>query len=277
MKHWMILGVLVVALAGLSPAQEKEAEQIIVPLTNPDLAGKLVLERHQGSVSVKGYEGTVVLIKASLRRPPEGTLPGREAGDMRPIPTAAIQLDAQESGNVVSVDAHTRSKSVALEILVPFRFSLKLGIRDDGDVVIEGLTGDVEVDNPFGRITLARLTGSANVNSVDGDVSAQFENITPGVPTALTSVHGKVDVTFPPNVDLTVRMKSDEGMVYSDFEIVLDKRKSRSDPAGKSGGTKVALEEWTTGRIGRGGTDVLLKSFDGNVYIRKSKGSPPRP
>jgi hypothetical protein len=190
---------------------------------------------------------------------------------------AAIQLDAQEVGNVVSVDAHTRNKSVDLEILVPFRFSVRLGVRDDGDVLVEGLSGEVEVDNPYGHIRLARLSGPSSVNTQDGDITAQFERIAPGIPLAFTSVHGKIDVTFPSGVDLTVRMKSEEGTVYSDFDIILEKRKSLSSPAGKTGGTKVALEEWTTGRIGRGGTDVLMKSFDGNVYIRKAKEPLPRP
>jgi len=203
MKYRMFIGVFVIALAGLSPAQEKQAEQIIVPLTNPDRPGKLILERHQGSITVKGYEGTVVLIKAFFRRSLDGKLPGREAEGMKPIPVAAIQLDAQEVGNVVTVNAHTRSKSVDVDVLVPFRFSVKLGVRDDGDVVVEDLAGEVEVDNRYGRVRLARLTGSANVNTID--------------------------------------------------------------------------EEWTTGRIGHGGTDVLLKSLDGNVYIRKSKRSLPRP
>jgi hypothetical protein len=277
MKQRKLLGFIVVVLAGFCWAQDNQAEQIIVPLSNPGQPGKLILEQHLGSISVKGYEGTVVLIKAFLRRSGEGAFPSREAEGMKPIPAAAIQLDAQEVGNVVTVDAHTRSKSVDVDVLVPFRFSAKLGVRDDGDVVVQDLAGEVEVDNPYGHVRLARLSGSASVNTVDGDISAQFKNINPGVPLAFTSIHGKVDVTFPPDVGLTVRMKSDEGMVYSDFDIALEKRKSVSSPAGTTGGTRIALEEWTTGRIGRGGTDVLMRSFDGNVYIRKSRGSPPRP
>jgi DUF4097 and DUF4098 domain-containing protein YvlB len=132
----------------------------------------------------------------------------------------------------------------------------------------------VEVNNPYGRVEFDRLTGSANVNTVDGDISVRFLGVDTGVPLAFTSVHGKIDVSFPPDVDLTVRVKSDEAMVYSDFDIAVEKRKSRTDPAGKAGGTRIALEEWTTGRIGRGGTDVLLKSFDGNIYIRKTKETP---
>ena len=273
-KRRMVLGMVLVALAGLATAQESQPQQIVVPLTRPEEPGRLILERHQGSISVKGYEGTVVLIKAFLRRS-TGTAPSDwDAEGLKPISSAAIQLDAQEVDNVVTVDAHSRNKSVDLDILVPSRFALKLGVLDDGDVIVDGLTGDVEVNNPYGRVRLDRLTGSANVNTVDGDISIRFLGVDTGVPLAFTSVHGKIDVSFPPDVDLTVRVKSDEAMVYSDFDIAVEKRKSRTDPAGKAGGTRIALEEWTTGRIGRGGTDVLIKSFDGNIYIRKTKETP---
>jgi hypothetical protein len=273
-KRRLLLGVAAIALAGLATAQESRPEQIVVPLTRPDEAGRLIVERHQGSISVRGYEGNVVLIKALLRRS-TGSAPSDPAAEgLKPVSAAAIQLDAQEVDNVVTVNAHSRNKSIDLDISVPVRFVLKLGVLDDGDVFVGGLTGDVEVDNPYGRVRLERLTGSANVNTVDGDITARFLGVAAGVPLAFSSVHGKIDVSFPADADLTVRVKSDEAMVYSDFDIAVEKRKSRTDPAGKTGGTRIALEEWTTGRIGRGGTDVLLKSFDGNIYIRKTQETP---
>jgi hypothetical protein len=273
-KHRILLGVVVAALAGLATAQENQPEQIVVPLTRPDEPGRLIVERHQGSISVRGYEGTVVLVKAFLRRSIGIAPSDQDAEGMKPVAAAAIQLDAQEVDNIVTVNAHSRNKAIDLDISVPARFSLKLAVLDAGDVTVDGLTGDVEVINPYGRVRLDRLTGSANVNTVDGDIIASFLGVDTGVPQAFTSVHGKVDVAFPPDVDLTVRVKSDEGMVWSDFDISVEKRKSRADQAGKAGGTRIALEEWTTGRIGRGGTDVLLKSFDGNIYIRKIKETP---
>jgi hypothetical protein len=273
-KHRILLGVVVAALAGLATAQENQPEQIVVPLTRPDEPGRLIVERHQGSISVRGYEGTVVLVKAFLRRSTGKTPSDKDAEGMKPVAAAAIQLDAQEVDNIVTVNAHSRNKAIDLDISVPARFSLKLAVLDAGDVTVDGLTGDVEVINPYGRVRLDRLTGSANVNTVDGDIIVSFLGVDTGVPLAFTSVHGKVDVAFPPDVDLTVRVKSDEGMVWSDFDISAEKRKSRADQAGKAGGTRIALEEWTTGRIGRGGTDVLLKSFDGNIYIRKIKETP---
>ena len=198
MKRRMLLGVVAVALGGLATAQESQPQQIVVPLTRPDKPGRLILERHQGSISVKGYEGTVVLIKAFLRRS-TGTAPSdRDAEGLKPVSSAAIQLDAHEVDNVVTVDAHSRNKSIDLDISVPARFALKLGVLDDGDVIVDGLTGDVEVNNPYGRVRLDRLTGSANVNTVDGDISVRFLGVDTGVPLAFTSVHGKIDVSFLP-------------------------------------------------------------------------------
>ena len=269
-KQHLLLGIVILALAGAGLGWENQEEQITVPLTLPDKPGKLVLERHRGSVSIRGYEGTTVLIKASVRRSPEAAAAETGVEGMKPIRAAAIQLDAEETDNVVIVDAHSRTKSIDLDILVPFRFSVKLGVLDDGDVVVDGLTGDAEIDNRNGRVRLDRLTGSANVNTVDGDIVVKFLGFEAGIPLAFTTVHGKIDVTFPADAGLTVRMKSDEGMVYSDFDIAVEKRKARTEPSAKAGGTKIALEEWTTGRIGRGGTDVLLKSFDGNIYIRRN-------
>ncbi len=269
-KRWLVAGILVLASAGVGAGGETQGEQITVPLTAPDKPGKLILERHQGSISVKGYEGAAVVVKATFRNPDGAAFSEANSRTMKPIAAAAIQLDAQEADNVVNVDAHTRTRSIDLAILVPFRFSVKLSVKDGGDVDVEGLRGDAEIDNPFGSVRLDRMTGSANVNSVDGDITAQFLGLAAGVPLAFTTVHGKVEVTFPSDANLTVRMKSDEGMVYSDFDIQVEKRTARTEPAAKTGGTRVALDEWTTGRIGRGGTNVLLKSYDGNITIRRN-------
>ncbi len=266
----LLLAAVALVLAGAIWGQEKASEQLTVPLTRPDGPGKLVVERHQGSVSVTGYEGHAVIVKATFRRPAGPQGPRGEGGGMKPVSAAAIQLDAREADNVVTVDAHSRSKSIDLEILVPFRFSVKLSVRDDGDVVVSGLRGDAEVENPFGRVRLVRLTGSANVSTVDGDIAAEFLGVEAGVPLALTTVHGKIEAVFPADAALTVRMKSDEGMIYSDFDIAAEKRGTRTEPDAAAGGKRIALEEWTTGRIGRGGTDVLLQSYDGNIYIRRN-------
>jgi len=173
------------------------------------------------------------------------------------------------------VTSNSASKTIDLEIMVPRRFNLKLSVKDNGRIEVVGVAGEMEINNVNGNVRLDRLTGSALVNTVDGDIIGSFDRIPPGLPLAFTSVYGKIDIAFPPDADLTLKMKTDQGTIFSDFDLALEQRKSVSEPAEKAGGRRISLEEWTTGKIGRGGTDVLLKSYEGNITIRKSKAGRP--
>jgi len=65
-----------------------------------------------------------------------------------------------------------------------------------------------------------------------------------------------------------VKMRSDHGEVYSDFNMQMQERQTVVEKQTKSGIFKVFLDEWTIGKINGGGPEILLKSFHGNIYIR---------
>ena len=88
---------------------------------------------------------------------------------------------------------------------------------------------------------------------------------------AFSSIEGKIDVTFPADVKAYVKMKSDNGDIFSDFDIEIDKRKTQVNKSDKTGVYKISLEDWTNGKINGGGPEILLKTLEGNIYIRKGK------
>jgi hypothetical protein len=263
-------GIIVTAFVALSMAasgQNPSLEQITVPLSSPD---------RPGIVTVTGYDGDVVIVKAASPEPADSGVPDKpEARGMKRITAGKIRLSALENDNTVTVISNSASKTIDLDILVPRRFNLKLSLKDNGAIRVDGVVGDMEINNLNGPVQLDHLAGSALVNTVDGDLTCRFDRISPGRPLAFTSVYGKIDVTFPPDADLTIKMKTDQGSIFSDFDVAVDQRKSLSEPAESTGGRRVSLEDWTSGKIGRGGTDVFLKSFEGNIYIRKSKTGRP--
>lgn len=263
-----------VLFAAAAFGQVPAAEQLTVPLSLSGQPGTLIVNHGRGSVSVTGYEGSVVIVKAAAAGP-AGNGPDPSALGMKWIEAGEIRLSASEDHNVVTVISNSSSKTIDLRILVPRRFNLKLSVKDNGRIEVDGVTGEMEINNINGPVLLDRLSGSALVNTVDGDIVGRFDRVTPGLPLAFTSVYGKIDVAFPPDADLTVRMKTDRGSIFSDFDIAVDQRKSLSEPVEKSGGRRVSLEEWSTGKIGKGGTDVLLKSYEGNIYIRKARAGRP--
>jgi len=130
-------------------------------------------------------------------------------------------------------------------------------------------TIDLEITNINGNVNLDNISGSAVVNTIDGHIVANFKNVTPEVPMAFSSIEGKIDITFPAEIKAFVKMKSDNGEIFSDFEIEIDKRKTQVNKSDKSGIYMITLEEWTNGKINGGGPDILLKTLEGNIYIRK--------
>jgi len=271
-------GLVAAAVAVLSLAAagaNAPLDQLIVPLSSPGRLGMLIVNHGRGSISVSGYDGETVVIRAALSVPAE---PGGEdawARGMKRISAGETRLSTEESGNTVTVFSNSSAKTIDLEILVPRHFNLKLSVKDNGAIRVSGVAGDMEINNLNGPVELDRLAGSALVNTVDGNLVCRFERVVPGLPLSFTSVYGKIDVTFPAGADLTVRMKTDQGAIFSDFDIATEDRKSLSEPSEKAGGRRITLEDWTTGKIGRGGTDVLLKSFEGNIYIRKGQAGRP--
>jgi hypothetical protein len=254
--------------------QAPSSEQITVPLSAPAQPGTLIVNHGRGNIAVFGYEGAVVIIKAAPAEP-SGRGPDRNAPGMKWIAAGEIRMSASEDRNVVTVVSNSADKTIDLRILVPRKFNLKLSVKDNGGIEVDGVTGEMEINNINGPVRLDHLAGSALVNTVDGDIFGRFDRLAPGLPLAFTSVYGKIDVAFPPDADLTVKMKTDRGSIFSDFDIAVDQRKSLSEPTEKPGGRRISLEEWSSGKIGKGGTDVLLKSYEGNIYIRKSRAGRP--
>ena len=133
---------------------------------------------------------------------------------------------------------------------------------------MRNLTGEMELSNANGDIVMTQVSGSAVLNTIDGDIMVKFDKITPEAPMAFSSIEGKIDITFPADLRALVKMRSDHGEVYSDFNMQMQERQTVVEKQTKSGIFKVFLDEWTIGKINGGGPEILLKSFHGNIYIR---------
>ena len=86
---------------------------------------------------------------------------------------------------------------------------------------------------------------------------------------AFTSVEGKIDVTFPRDLKAEVKLRSEFGDLFSDFEIDIKKQKKKIEKNHINGTTKYSFDEWITGSINGGGSEYLFKSLNGNIFLRK--------
>lgn len=254
-----------ILIAQIIFSQNNEYEQITVPLSHPNKQGNLILSHNKGSIKVTGYDGNLIVVKAKLRYHNSS----RKSDNLKHLSSNSIQLSATEKNNEVTIESNSLIKTINLDIDVPKNFSLQINNQDNGNITIENLSGEMDVSNVNGDINLENVSGSALLNTVDGSIFVRFNDVTDNVPMAFTTIDGNVDITFPEDVNIMLKMKSEHGEIFSDFDIDIKKREQKTEKSAKTGSVKIYLEEWIYGKINNGGPEILIKSFDGNIFVRK--------
>jgi Putative adhesin len=256
------------AISGVAGAQDDE--RLVVPLSDPSRPARLEIALFSGDISVEAYDGNEVVIVADTPiRDADNAAPPRADG-LRQIQSSSVGLTVEENDNTVSVRMDFSPKNADLEIRVPRRTSVKASLVNGGDVEITGLTGEHELSNVNGDVIATDLAGSAVINATNGDVRATFTTVDVTKSMSFTSFNGDVDVTLPANLAADLIVASQQGDVYTDFDVVAqDDPPNVQQRGGPSGGRQVRWSQQTRYAIGGGGPDIQLRTFNGDVMIRR--------
>jgi hypothetical protein len=226
-----------------------------------------------GSITVRGANRKDVVVTAR----PEAQRPSRrydpDAAGLRRIPqTAGYRIS--EEGNRIKVSSDNPNRSVNFEIEAPLRSNLKLSTVNGGEILVENIEGDLDVSNTNGGITLNNVGGSVNAGTTNGAVRASLTRVTAARQMSFTSLNGAVDVTLPPATKANLRLRSDHGEVYSDFDVQLAAASSTpsvQETRSSNGRYRINRNRAIVGAINGGGPEFELRTFNSNVYVRKGK------
>jgi DUF4097 and DUF4098 domain-containing protein YvlB len=258
--------------AVVQPLSAQSDNKVTVPLTDPSRPVTLRAHLVSGSITVKGADVKEVVVEAKARGGEESHSGGRAEG-MKRIPMTSTGLNIEAENNNVRVSTDSYQRTVDLTITVPIHTSVSLHSVNDGNIVVSGVDGDLDVNNVNGEVDLKNIGGSVVAHALNGHVVATFNRIDPQKPMAFSSLNGDIDVTFPADLKANVSMRTDNGEVYSDFDVkVLPNAPQQTveDSRGKGGKYKVKIDKNVRGTINGGGQEIQFKNFNGNIYIRKA-------
>jgi DUF4097 and DUF4098 domain-containing protein YvlB len=91
---------------------------------------------------------------------------------------------------------------------------------------------------------------------------------------SFSTLNGDIDVTFPDSFKANVRMKTDNGEIYSDFDVKLDSGSEvvRNESGHEHGGKyHVRFDRALRGTINGGGPEIQFTTFNGQIFIRRKK------
>jgi hypothetical protein len=250
------------AVPAAAQQPQTDADRVSVPLSDPSRPGLIDVQLVQGSITVRGTnrKDVVVIARPEADRPSRRVDP--DATGMRRIPqTAGYRIS--EDGNRIKISAESPNRSVTFEIEAPAHTNLKLSTVNGGEILVENIEGDLDVSNVNGGITLNNVAGTVNAGTTNGNVRTTMTRVAPAKEMAFTSLNGTVDVTLPPATKANLRLRSDNGDVYSDFDV---------EPSNTGNGRyRIRRNRAVVGAINGGGPEFELRTFNSNVYVRKGK------
>ncbi|MEQ9423014.1 MAG: DUF4097 family beta strand repeat-containing protein [Cyclobacteriaceae bacterium] len=278
MKTVKIFIATIIAISTLhAAAQDSFDELIAVPLSSPGDRGVLDLDIVNGSIEVKGYDGKQVLVKAVARssdyhddhkHKDKDKDKDKDRSGLKRIPSNSMEVAVSERNNKVSVESNSWKQPIDFEISVPMNFDVHLSTVNAGDIRVENIKGNVELNNVNGKVTAEGISGAALIDTVNGEVKVSFNEVTKDVPMAFTTLNGDIEITLPATTKATFKMKTDRGEIFSDFDMALDNSGPTIDRSGK-GNFKVKIENWVYGKVNGGGPEFLFNNMNGDIVIRK--------
>jgi DUF4097 and DUF4098 domain-containing protein YvlB len=271
-KYIFFLAAVVLA-AMAQPLCAQSENKVTVPLSDPARPVNLRAHLVSGSITVKGADVREVVVEAKVRGREDSGREGKEG--MKHIPMTSTGLNIEAENNQVRVSTDSYQRTIDLTITVPTHTSLSLHSVNDGNIVVSGVDGELDINNVNGEVDLKNIGGSVVAHALNGHVLVTFNRVDPQKPMAFSSLNGDIDVTFPADFKANVSLRTDNGEVYSDFDVKVQAtapQQTVEDNRGKGGKYRVKIDKTVKGTINGGGQEIQFKNFNGNIYIRKTGG-----
>ena len=154
---------------------------------------------------------------------------------------------------------------IDFDIRVPSGTKLRLRTVNDGDIMVDSTSGDFEVENVNGAITMNDIRGSGSAVTVNGPVKVSFlEN--PKSVSGFKTINGIIEVAFQPDLSADLQMKTFHGGLYTDFDV-------KSLPSPSTTGERVngrfvyKKNGFSSFRVGNGGPEIKFDGFNGDIKV----------
>jgi DUF4097 and DUF4098 domain-containing protein YvlB len=265
-----MIPVVVLAAAMLAALPARAQDRVTVNFTDPSKPGLLRVNTVNGSISVKTHAGTDVILEGkSLDR-------GRQAqtrDGLRRIDSNNAGLTIEEENNVMTVSSRGSSNSGNIEIQVPAKTNLRITTVNGGAVTVDDVEGEIEVNNTNGNIVLNNVAGSVIAHATNGRLVASLRDMTANQPMSFITQNSNVDITLPPTAKANLKMRTDNGEAYTDFDIQLRPATPPvvEDNRNRGGRFRIQTDRTINGTINGGGPDFEIRTLNGNIYLRKGK------
>jgi hypothetical protein len=168
-------------------------------------------------------------------------------------PTFNSEARPQNRESSGTMNIRNNDVNVEFKVRVPVGVAF-VGRTVNGEIAAKALNGNVDSRTVNGSIDIA-TAGYARARTVNGEISARMGRADWKDTLDFKTVNGGIDLDFPASLNTTIEAETFNGEIESDFPLKVLGRISRKH---------------MSGTIGEGGRELLLKTFNGSIRVKKS-------
>src|SRR5690349_16413007 len=219
-----------------SVTRAQSGSEFTVPLSDPAKRAKVKAHLNYGSITVKGTARKDILVRYTSAKDEERERDRERNKDadgsrtgLKRIGGGGMDLEVTENGNNVNLQSNSWSHRLDVELEVPSGADLNLHTYNGGDLMVTGVQGEL----------------------------------------VLTTYNGDIDLTFPSNFKATLKMKTEQGEIFTGFDVNVTSSGPVQTKDTKGGVYKVVLDDWKRAEVNGGGPEVTMKNYNGDILVRK--------
>jgi hypothetical protein len=271
MKTRMRKSIWIVAAAlGTLLCAQDSGNRVTVPFRDASKPRKLIVHLMNGSITVKGYDGKDAIVEFSggshrtSRRSSSPPAPGMRRLDQ------GDDFDVTEDNNTIRVGAGMMGGG-SVVIQVPVETSLNLDTMNGGHIEVENISGEIEAQSQNASLTITNVSGSVVANTMNGKINVSLNKVTANKSMSFSTMNGNMEIQLPADVKANVKMRSDNGEIWTDFDVKLGatSKTTVTDNRPSGGRYRVRVDKTIEGTINGGGPEMRFSTMNGRITIGK--------
>jgi DUF4097 and DUF4098 domain-containing protein YvlB len=151
--------------------------------------------------------------------------------------------------------------TVEYTLMVPHNARIDSIELINGNLDIDGITGDVKASSINGRVSAHELKGEVKLSTINGNLDAMFGRLNESSAISLGSVNGPVLLTIPSDANAELKAGTVHGGIVNDFGLPV----RRGDYVGRD----------LAGQLGQGGARIRLGNVNGSITIKHAPDGRP--
>ncbi|MCE0498924.1 MAG: DUF4019 domain-containing protein [Methylacidiphilales bacterium] len=225
--------------------------------------GRFSLDNVNGRIEIHGWNNNAIAINSVIH--------GRTSESVEAV---RINIDSKPDRVIVHTEQPSKTTgsswgwpwfendnaSVDYAITVPQRARLADIRSVNGNITINGVSGDIAASTVNGETQIKDTTGNLSLSTVNGRIAADVSLLGAGQSVSLNTVNGELQLAVPENADANFSASTVNGGISSEFPSLQVKKEF---PVGSD----------LNGVLGNGGATVKATSVNGSITIMKNQMS----